>query len=89
MVPQLCFCCCHHPCHDCVLCLLSQEILQILRCAVERNAMRASLAQKRTAFEAWRQVTEVLLTACPEDLLPGETRQAVIFELLQELLIKV
>ena len=32
---------------------------------------------------------EVALTACPDDLLQGESRQNVIFEVLQDLLIKV
>ena len=51
--------------------------------------MREALHRQRQNFEAWRQVSEVLLTACPEDLLSGERRQTVIFELLQELLCKV
>ena len=32
---------------------------------------------------------EILLTGCPADLLTGELRQNVIFELLQDLLDKV
>ena len=35
------------------------------------------------------QVIEIILTACPTDLLSGELRQNVLFEILQELLVKV
>ena len=35
------------------------------------------------------QVIEIVLTACPSDLLTGELRQNVLFEVLQELLVKV
>jgi nuclear pore complex protein Nup205 len=66
-----------------------QEIKQICACATERNAYRAAVTARRQAFDAWRQVIEVLLTACPADLLQGELRQNVIFELLQDLLDKV
>ena len=66
-----------------------QEIHKLLEVVVERNSMREALHRQRQNFEAWRQVSEVLLTACPEDLLSGERRQTVIFELLQELLCKV
>ena len=66
-----------------------QEIQKLLEVVVERNSTREGLHRQRQNFEAWRQVSEVLLTACPEDLLSGERRQTVIFELLQELLCKV
>ena len=56
---------------------------------VERNQMRASVHAKRQALEAWRQVTEVILSACPLDLLHGEQRQTILFELLHDLLVKV
>ncbi|XP_055955132.1 nuclear pore complex protein Nup205 [Patella vulgata] len=69
--------------------LIMGEIQQILGTVVLRNKVRGSLYTKRQSFEAWRQVAEVLLTACPEDVLNGETRQTVIFELLQDLLLKV
>ncbi len=71
------------------LALPLQEINLICANVVERNACRESLAAKRRAFESWRQIVEVALTACPDDLLQGESRQNVIFELLQDLLIKV
>ncbi len=66
-----------------------QEINLICANVVERNACRESLAAKKRAFESWKQIVEVALTACPDDLLQGESRQNVIFELLQDLLIKV
>ena len=56
---------------------------------VARNLVKTSMAVKRAALNAWRQVVEVVLTACPEDLLSEEMRQNVIFELLHELLLKV
>ena len=71
-----------------ILCYL-QEIEEICSNVVERNAYRGMLYSKRQAFDAWRQVVEVILTACSEDLLQGEPRQSVIFELLQDLLVKV
>ena len=37
----------------------------------------------------WQQLTEVLLTALPVDLLNGERRRAFVFELMQEILLKV
>jgi len=46
------------------------------------------VSARRQSFEAWRQLVEVLLTGCPADLLAGELRQNVIFELLQDLLDK-
>lgn len=61
----------------------------ILQHVVRRNRIRQELYTKQQALEAWRQVTEVLLTACPEDLLTPEDRQTVLFELLQELQQKV
>jgi len=47
-----------------------------------------SVNARRQSFEAWRQLVEILLTGCPTDLLTGELRQNVIFELLQDLLDK-
>ena len=66
-----------------------QEVQRICSCAVERNVYRSAISARRQAFDAWRQVVEILLTACPGDLLQGELRQNVIFELLQDLLDKV
>ena len=61
----------------------------ILKTVIDRNKVCKSLHSKHQAFEGWRQVTEIVLTACPEDLLQGELRQTVLFEILQDLLIKV
>lgn len=66
-----------------------EEVENILQHVVRRNRIRQELYTKQQALEAWRQVTEVLLTACPEDLLTPEDRQTVLFELLQELQQKV
>lgn len=56
---------------------------------VERNAYKETVYARRQAFDAWRQAVEILLTACPVDLLQGEKRQNLLFELLQDLLDKV
>ncbi|XP_045195259.2 nuclear pore complex protein Nup205-like [Mercenaria mercenaria] len=69
--------------------MIIEEIEGILRMVIERNKVCQSLHSKHQAFDSWRQVTEIILTACPEDLLQGETRQTVLFELLQDLLMKV
>ncbi|BFZ24882.1 hypothetical protein BsWGS_27921 [Bradybaena similaris] len=66
-----------------------EEINMILETVVEHNEARESLQRKKRSFEAWRHVVEVMLTSVPHDLLSGERRQAVLFELLQELLLKV
>ena len=55
---------------------------------MERNSYQLSVSARRQSFEAWRQLVEMLLTGCPADLLTGELRQNVIFELLQDLLDK-
>ena len=68
---------------------LFQEIEMILKTVVDKNLVCKSLHSKHQGFEGWRQVTEILLTACPEDLLQGELRQTILFEILQDLLIKV
>ncbi|XP_025098310.1 nuclear pore complex protein Nup205-like isoform X3 [Pomacea canaliculata] len=69
--------------------LIMEEIQNLLTVVVKRNSVRERLHQQRQNFQAWRQVAEILLTACPEDLLSGEKRQLIIMELLQELLAKV
>lgn len=66
-----------------------QDIQQICSNAVERNAYKETIYRRRQAFDAWRQTIEILLTACPLDLLDGERRQKLLFELLQDLLDKV
>jgi len=66
----------------------AQEIQHVCKCAVERNSYQMAINARLQSFEAWRQLVEVLLTGCPADLLTGELRQNVIFELLQDLLDK-
>lgn len=68
---------------------ISQEVEIILEQVVSSNAVYQSLYSKYVAFEAWRQVTEVLVTACTPDLLDKESQHTLLFELLQDLLIKV
>jgi len=69
--------------------VLLQEVEKICEAVVERNAYTEAVGAKRGALEAWRQVVEVILAACPPDLLAGEARQCVILELLSDLLQKV
>ena len=51
--------------------------------------VRESMHIKNEAFEAWRRVIEITLASCPADILPRDTRQTVIAEVLQDLLSKV
>ncbi|CAI9734078.1 pore complex Nup205 [Octopus vulgaris] len=69
--------------------LILREVEIILEQVVSSNAVYQSLYSKYVAFEAWRQVTEVLVTACTPDLLDKESQHTLLFELLQDLLIKV
>lgn len=50
---------------------------------------RRSLSAKRHAFDAWRQVVETSFAICHYDVFSGDRREAVILNLLQEMLIKV
>lgn len=61
----------------------------LLKVVIHRNKVCQSLYSKDQAFESWRQVVEIILCACPQDLLQGETRQTVLFEILNDLLMKV
>ncbi|KAG9466567.1 hypothetical protein GDO78_016409 [Eleutherodactylus coqui] len=65
--------------------LLLEEINTILQYAVERNNMFQCLHAKRHVLDSWRQLVEVILTACPQDLIPAEQRQLIIRDLLQDL----
>ncbi|XP_075711967.1 nuclear pore complex protein Nup205 isoform X2 [Rhinoderma darwinii] len=65
--------------------LLLEEINTILQYAVERNKMFQCLHAKRHALESWRQLAEIILTACPQDLIQAEQRQLIIRDLLQDL----
>ncbi|XP_074656294.1 nuclear pore complex protein Nup205-like [Tubulanus polymorphus] len=66
-----------------------EEIQNILGTVVKRNGMKKTLQARKNTFEAWSQVVEIILTACPQDLLEGEARQSVLFELLQDLLMEI
>eukprot|EP00057_Strongylocentrotus_purpuratus_P025366 XP_011679840.1 PREDICTED: nuclear pore complex protein Nup205 [Strongylocentrotus purpuratus] len=68
---------------------VEMEIMEILKTAVSRNSVRQALGAKRHAFDAWRQVLEVLLTSLPQESLALEVRQKVTVDILQELLQKV
>ena len=69
--------------------ILLQEVKDILHSVVLRNMLRESLHIKKESFEAWRRVVEVTLASCPTDILPKDTRQTVIADILQDLLSKV
>lgn len=56
---------------------------------VERNKLLQCLHAKRHALESWRQLVEIILTACPQDLIQAEDRQLIIRELLQDVHDKV
>lgn len=68
---------------------LLQEVDRVCRHCFQRNQVRHSIHAKRMAFEAWRQVVEVVLSSCPDDLLSGENRLNLVTELLQDLLVRV
>ncbi|CAH1799487.1 unnamed protein product [Owenia fusiformis] len=66
-----------------------EEIQNILANVVQKNSVRESIHAKRQAFNALRQVIEIILNACPMDLISGEKRQLALFEITQDLLVKV
>jgi len=66
-----------------------QEVENVCTHMVDRNTFRECVLVKRATLDGWRQVVEVMLTACPEELLPGDMRSNVILELTQQLLSKV
>ncbi|XP_037740119.1 nuclear pore complex protein Nup205 isoform X2 [Chelonia mydas] len=65
--------------------LLMEEINTILQYVVERNKLLQCLHAKRHALESWRQLVEIILTACPQDLIQAEDRQLIIRDLLQDM----
>ncbi|XP_078424660.1 nuclear pore complex protein Nup205 [Cetorhinus maximus] len=65
--------------------LLMEEINTILQHVVERNKLRECLHAKRHMLESWRHLVEIILAACPLDLIQEEDRQLVIRDLLHEL----
>ncbi|XP_053884992.1 nuclear pore complex protein Nup205 [Malaclemys terrapin pileata] len=64
--------------------LLMEEINTILQYVVERNKLLQCLHAKRHALESWRQLVEIILTACPQDLIQAEDRQLIIRDLLHD-----
>ncbi|XP_053318181.1 nuclear pore complex protein Nup205 [Spea bombifrons] len=64
--------------------LLMEEINTILQYVVERNRLLQCLHAKRHALESWRQLVEIILTACPQDLIQASQRQLIIRDLLQD-----
>ncbi|KAF4020328.1 hypothetical protein G4228_012030, partial [Cervus hanglu yarkandensis] len=61
-----------------------KEISTILQYVVGRNKLLQCLHAKRHALESWRQLVEIILTACPQDLIQAEDRQLIIRDLLQD-----
>ena len=61
-----------------------QEIKSILNNTVERNTIRRKISLKRKAFDAWRQVVEVMIVGCHKELVPS--RQTLLVELTQAIL---
>ena len=61
----------------------------VLKHAVDRNLVRESFLAKTNAFDAWRQVVEVVFAVCPEDILSLNDKQTVLVSLLKELLLQV
>lgn len=51
--------------------------------------MLQCLHAKRHALESWRQLVEIILTACPQDLIQAEDRQLIIRDILQDVHDKV
>ncbi|XP_010211210.1 PREDICTED: nuclear pore complex protein Nup205 [Tinamus guttatus] len=64
--------------------LLMEEINTILQYVLQRNKLLQCLHAKRHALESWRQLVEIILTACPQDLIQAEDRQLIIRDLLQD-----
>ncbi|KAM8974449.1 nuclear pore complex protein Nup205 isoform 2-T2 [Pelodytes ibericus] len=64
--------------------LLMEEINTILQYVVERNKLLQCLHAKRHALESWRQLVEIILTACPQDLIQVQQRQLIMRDLLQD-----
>lgn len=69
--------------------LLMEEISTILQYVVGRNKLLQCLHAKRHALESWRQLVEIILTACPQELIQAEDRQLIIRDLLQDVHDKV
>jgi nuclear pore complex protein Nup205 len=66
-----------------------EEIRNILRVVAQRNSSLQTVNAKRQLLNGWRQIVEVLLVACPIDLLDTNVRRSLVLEVIQELLLKV
>ena len=69
--------------------LIQSEINSILLYAVQWNKVQEGAAARRDLLDAWRQVTETLITVLPGELLPSAGKQQILLQLLQSLLNKV
>ena len=54
-----------------------------------RNQVREDVHVSCTLFEAWRQLVEVTLHSLGEEGVRREVKMALLFELIQDLLLKV
>lgn len=61
----------------------------MLGVVVQRNQVQAAAHLAAEMLEAWRQIMEVTLHAMLEDGVKREMKLAVIFEVIQDLLLKV
>ncbi len=66
-----------------------QEIYEILGAVFQRNQVKETLHAHSQLFEAWRQLAEMVLHAVTQDGLKKELKMTVLFELIQDLLLKV
>lgn len=69
--------------------MIQAEINSILVYAVRWNNVQEGAAARRDLLDSWRQVTEVLLLAAPDDYLTAVGKQQILLQLLQALLNKV
>ena len=77
-------------CVGVVLCVV-QEIKQILAVVVQRNVVNEGTFSQQLLFTSWSQLLEVTLHALVSGNieLAGEGRIMILFDLIQELLLKV
>lgn len=62
----------------------------MLEHVVERNQVTDNSHAQCELFNAWRQVVEVMMTSSgSHDVLQSDSRMALLFELLHDLLLKV
>ncbi len=61
----------------------------MLGVVLQRNQVQASAHLAMELFESWRELVEVTLHAMLQDDIKRELKIAVLFELIQDLLIKV